>query len=173
MSDTQWQIKEDKRFQDNIETVRKISEKFGLELRSFNPDWCFEPTALTSSNYSNIVSDDFMGKVAVSLGYKWNFNNDIYEEIIKQEEHIKQLELRIIERNERDTIIIEKHKEYQLEIDINNIIELQKEVSKFDIDSLLESKKILNKLKKVVEIRNELFEKREYERLKSKFERRV
>ncbi len=154
MTDTLWQREEDKRFYNNSEVVRKISELFGLRILGFNPNWHFELKYPIESSYE--ISDDFMGKVAVSMGYEWKFSKDIYEEIQCQEEWVNQFSLRLKDRNNENKLLLEKFKEYQTTENIDDIIEDMKKISEFDEKNLSEANEKLKNLKKVVEIRNDL-----------------
>ncbi|MCK5466124.1 hypothetical protein KAI56_01325 [Candidatus Parcubacteria bacterium] len=82
------------RFIKNRDTVKKIADSFGLVLFGFDPSWSFsllkdaiikeKPKETMKDVIEHRVPDDFMGKVAVFMGYEWEFAesmNDIEKEI--------------------------------------------------------------------------------------------
>jgi uncharacterized protein YggL (DUF469 family) len=157
MPDTPWQREEDKRYQSNYETVKKIADLFGLQMLGFNPNWSFELKYSMDLSYE--ISDDFMSKVAVSLGYKWNFNNDIHTDIEKQEEWVNQLNLRLENAKKVASETNEKIKQYPEDDVKKDVTKNLESNSKYHEKSLLEANGRLSKLKKVVGIRNDLIEK--------------
>ncbi len=148
MPDTEWQKEEDKRFIKNSIIVRGIAESFGLRMLGFNPRWSFE----TRDGYYEI-SDDFMGKTAAALGYLWDFNNDILEDIKSLEEWVKQCHPRL-----RDSGNLYKQIKSKVVGEDGVILGLEN-LRKHDEKSLHESEKRLRDLKKVVEIRNNIIHK--------------
>ena len=83
---------EENRYMRNVIIVRKIAENFGMRLISFDPSWTFmhvtteQPKSdleLVVFSYSDSrtinVNDDFIGKVAIVMGYDWEFEKNVVE----------------------------------------------------------------------------------------------
>lgn len=153
MPETEWQKKEDERFYKNVHIVEKIADLFGLQIIGFNPSWHIEQK-YPNPGSSFDISDDFMGKVATLLGYEWDFNKDIYEDINSQEKWVEQLRLRLRDaENHNKSILDMLHKEDEMAEHIKSNLDACR---KHDEKSFIEAKERLNNLKKVVEIRDRL-----------------
>lgn len=95
----------------NAESVRKICEKMGYRLISFDPDWSIseitnEPQkcvlqAMTDDALGRniLISDDFMGRIALMMGLDWTFLQTD-DEIIDSIQYIKNLKKGSISRQE-------------------------------------------------------------------------
>ena len=84
---------------ENVETVRKIASRFGLVLTAFDPGWRFSVLKKgtvdsipveTVFNSSYDIHDDFIGKLALLMGYDWVFESWNTGEELTQK--IKQIE---------------------------------------------------------------------------------
>ena len=89
------------RYLENSEIVCKIANKFGFRLSAFDPNWTLSkkltkiPTnqkekeldAIININLEKFrISDEFMGRLAIFLGYSWIFEYS-NEELEKQLEY--------------------------------------------------------------------------------------
>lgn len=92
------------RYMNNSEIVRKIAKNFGYKLYGFDPSWSLIKTITEQSidskeneiisrslSHSPLlqVSDEFMGRLAIFMGYNWEFEDTIE----KIESTIKSIEL--------------------------------------------------------------------------------
>ena len=92
-------LTENDRYMANVETVRKIASQFGLVLTAFDPSWRFSVLKKgtidsipveTAYNSSYDIHDDFMGKLALLMGYEWVFESwNTDEELIHKIEQIE------------------------------------------------------------------------------------
>ena len=69
---------------ENAKTVRKIASQFGLILTAYDPSWRFsvlekgtkvDIPVRTVYDSSYDIPDDFMGKVALLMGFNWVFES--------------------------------------------------------------------------------------------------
>ena len=82
----------DNRYLNNSEIVRKIAKNFGYKLYGFDPSWSLLKTITEQSinskeneiisrslSHSPLlqVSDEFMGRLAIFMGYDWEFEDTI------------------------------------------------------------------------------------------------
>lgn len=90
---------ENDRYMENRETVHKIASQFGLVLTAFDPAWRFsvlkkgtvDSISVETVNRSSYdIDDDFMGKLALLMGYDWVFESWNTGEELTQK--IKQIE---------------------------------------------------------------------------------
>lgn len=116
----------DDRYLNNSKIVQKIAKNFGYKLYGFDPKWSLMKTITEqsiNSEENEIISrslshypplqltDEFMGRLAIFMGYDWEFVNAIEElesKIEWTEKHKKsQMELRKEFKNQ-NAIIKEK-----------------------------------------------------------------
>jgi len=153
----------DKKYEHNFPVADEIAELLGLRILSFNPGWHFEPiydVVWLGQYRSYEVPNDFLGKLALILGYEWEFeynDEETRQEIAKSEAHTRDLQLRSEEAIESHEHILDLIKdtpesdESKLEIK-----DSMKSIQEFNKRSLDDAEKCLARKKKVLEIRNRL-----------------
>jgi hypothetical protein len=154
----------DKKYECNYPIVKCIAELFGLRLLSFNPGWRFEPIydevylGQYSQGYS--VPNDFIGKLALILGYDWEFECDdeeVGKEVKKSETRVRDLRLRSDEADEfyehMSSVIKDIPESDEKKLSIKASMESIQEYNKSSIN---DAEKYLARKKKVLEIRNKL-----------------
>lgn len=127
------------RYLENSAIVRKIANKFGFKLSAFDPNWTLvkklteiptnqkeeELDVIININLEKFrVSDEFMGRLAIFLGYDWNFEfNDIQfeEQLEYNKRHIDDID-HLELNSEYKNSYIKGIAEIQSEIDIRKIL---------------------------------------------------
>lgn len=153
----------DKKYENNLPVVEKIAELFGLRILSFNPGWRFEPIydeVWLGQYRSYEVPNDFLGKLALILGYEWEFDyndEEVGKEIAGSEAHVRNLQLRSEEAIESHEHILDLIKDTpesdERKSEIKNSMKSIQESNKGSLD---DAEKYLAKKKKVLEIRDRL-----------------
>lgn len=154
----------DKKYKHNYPTVKKIAELLGLRLLSFNPSWCFEPiyddVCLGQYSQGYVIPDDFIGKLALILGYDWEFDyndKEVGKEIEKLEAHLRDIQLRSEETTESHEHILSLIKDIpESDERKSSIKDSMESIQEYNKSSMDNAEKYLSGKKKVLEIRNKL-----------------
>lgn len=154
----------DKKYEHNYPTVKKIADLLGLRLLSFNPSWRFEPiydeVFLGQYSQGYVIPDDFIGKLALILGYDWEFecnDEEVGKEIEKLEAYVRDLQLRSEGEDEAHEYILSLIKDIPESGEIKSSIKTSIEsIQGYNKSSISDTEKYLTRKKKVLEIRNKL-----------------
>ena len=90
------------RYEKNLVSARKVCEFFGLRLDNYFPNWkiesihnedgsyIYKTNTISVGNKTFPITDDFMGKIAILLGFPWEFEKSMndYKNQIKENELI-------------------------------------------------------------------------------------
>lgn len=87
-------------YDNNYEIVRKILARIAptMSIRGFDPDWSLWSHNAGSQATVETVGDDFMGLLAISMGYDWQWDFKSHP-VERQCERIKSLEKAVEDRD--------------------------------------------------------------------------
>lgn len=158
----------DNRYLNNSEIVRKIAKNFGYRLYGFDPSWSLIKTiteqSITSDENEIIsrslnnspllrLSDEFMGRLAIFMGYDWEFEDTIekIKSAIESNEKHKEIQIECEKKFKEQSVIIKDKFNLNIDLGCN---------SDYNINDILHCNCLIIELEEEIKLRKRLSGKR-------------